>query len=333
MAHARTRRSAHPADRAGEGRSRQWRAPARTGLDPRHAADRNRGGGRVHRERRRHRHGLQADGAGEGLPHRLPEGLRPGRAFRRRRELLWRRPNFEILTAFGPRTDFRNYLNEHWGEDWIAGALAHPSLKRDLADGLHEHLPAVRVRPGRPRQALYFFKDAKEKTLKNLDAATTDLMANDRVLMAYTLLEEYDFLRTKIFKTLDECLRQARHQGGHADSAHAGLATDQQLPDGFRQPQVAQRDQGPDARADADDRRGRRPLLDAGSNRCRAQYAEAISKMGFGVLEGLAPTSSATSSADSPTFKPLHDLLNGLTGPDGLYSLDAAGALQLPERG
>lgn len=235
---------------------------------------------------------------------------------------------FEMMTSFGPRTDFRAYLKTHWGEDWIAGAFDHPSLKTIWKQTFMNTFRQYVFAPGRPRQTLYGFADAKTKALANLNAGTRDLMFNDRVLMAYDLLWDYDLFRMMIFQKLDESFEKDGIQNDMpTQRMQASLRISHVLMSlvspAYSQTRIGMLKQMQSIAADAARFWTRIEAM-------RAEYAAAISGMGHGALTGLGPSLKRFFAAGSTTFDPLRSLLLGMSAPGGMYALDAAGALDMP---
>lgn len=235
--------------------------------------------------------------------------------------------SFAVKAAFGPRTDFRNYLLANKGEDWIAAAFAHPALRPIWPGVFLNTFKQYALNPGRPRQTLYFFAEAKQRELANIDGTTSDLIVSDRVAMAFTLIEKYDGVRLALFKALDDAYAK---RGIHVDMPTQRMTAASVMEEflGVLQGQAETRFWR-DMLA-----RMRSIAADAASfwqdvSALREGYNKAIDALGWDILKGRSSLKRVFPT-DDPLLGRLHALLNTLHEPDGLYGLDAGGLLNLP---
>jgi hypothetical protein len=114
---------------------------------------------------------------------------------------------FAIRTAFGPRAEFREFLSRApRGEDWVAEAFRHEPLKRFWSFTFVNTVEQFVLNPWRLPQMLYGFGEARTAALENVHGEKPDLLASDRVLMAFELLDKYDARRLSWLAQIDELL-------------------------------------------------------------------------------------------------------------------------------
>lgn len=232
--------------------------------------------------------------------------------------------DFQLRSSFGPRTAFRKYLEAKRGEDWVAKALRHPSLARFWPGVFFNVFEQYVFNPGRPRQSLYGFKDARDEALKNIDATTEELLAGDRVVLAFELLDAFDQRRLAMMKTLDGVLEkkgvdltkpmqrlkatgflaewlQGQLKGAGSETWRAAIER---------------------MRATAADAAGYWERVSA----LVSSTFDAVDALGGAMTAGLSTKMKHAALTDA-RFDPLKKLLQGLAQAGGLYGLNAAGEL------
>ena len=232
----------------------------------------------------------------------------------------------QVRAAFGPRKDFRDFLLRERGEDWVAGAFAHPALRPLWPHGFLHAYKQYLLNPGRPRQALSNLLETRKRELANLNGDTADLMVSDRVAMAFDLLTEYDASRMLLLKLADEEFEKpgmdrdkVRQRLMFASAAPLGLQAIRNFPGRGR------------IWADMVDRmiamaRQAAVFWDTLLT-LRAGYDQEMAAAGMDSVTGLLPSIKRVFVQDDPLFKPLRVQLQSLSAPGGLYGLDATGML------
>jgi hypothetical protein len=125
---------------------------------------------------------------------------------------------FSIKTAFGPRNDFRDYLKKsHRGDDWLAEAFKQDPLKPFWTFKFVNTVEQFVFSPWRPIQSLEGFDEAKTAAFQNINGDKPDLLFNDRMLLAFELLELMDHVRMKALTNVETRLRKRR--SGEPDQA------------------------------------------------------------------------------------------------------------------
>lgn len=226
---------------------------------------------------------------------------------------------FEIRSAFGPRTAFRQYLDKNRGEDWIVAAFGHPSLKTLWAQTFLNTFEQYVLNPGRPRQSLYTYKETREKELKNVDGAKEELLAGDRLVMAVERLGDYDKERLQLLEDFDARLAKANlKEGRPQERMVAAILLAEEL---------AARLGSARSKTWAAMLERMWKVADAAGKFWRAvgELREA-NKLAFGLTREIDPDVKRVFAKDDPVFKPLHDLLKSAGVPGGLYFLDKPGA-------
>ena len=228
---------------------------------------------------------------------------------------------FKIKSAFGPRQDFRDFLNTNEGEDWVAGAFKYPALRKSWPAVFLDSFEQYVLNPGRPRQGLYFFQDSKDTELKNIDATTEDLLANDRVVMAFALLEAYDDRRLAMLTALDQKLADKGLSLTKPDQRYsaarflAGWLTEQQASE------TAETWRG--MLGKMHDVAAAAAIFWEQVGAQRGTYQAELAKHGFDTYQGLLSGLKRPFAPGDPTFQPLHDALLSAGQPGGLFFLDA----------
>lgn len=231
---------------------------------------------------------------------------------------------FELRSAFGPRTAFRAYLADMRGEDWVAPAFAHPALAKFWPGRFFNIVEQYMFNPGRGRQELYEFDAARNLALKNIDADTDDLLASDRVVLAFQLLDAFDQRRTAMMKVLDEVLEK---RGATMSRPLQRLAAVQFMADWLRTREATAGSliwgkTLARMRATATDAAAYWLAVSGLIDRTGAD----VNALGRDTLDGVSSKIKHVALTHE-TFAPLHELLQGLAAPGGLYGLDAAGLL------
>jgi len=231
---------------------------------------------------------------------------------------------FELRSAFGPRTAFREFLKDKRSEDWIAAAFAHPAIAKIWPGVFLNTFEQYVLNPGRPRQTLYNYKEMREAELNNIDGIEINLLASDRVVLAIDLLHVYDDLRISTMRQLDEFLEKHALKGGKPQERSAAAALLAEFLGRLRTT----------ARSKAwSDMLGRmQSVASAAADfwvdvaELRQMYLKANAKLGTDMFKAIDPDIKRVFQTADPTFKPLHDALSSAAKPGGIYFLDAAGA-------
>ena len=111
----------------------------------------------------------------------------------------------DLRSTFGPRTDFREFLEKsNRGDMWLSQVFEQEPLKAYWSIYLNTFKQFL-LNPFRPIQSLYGFDEAKKKALANLDGKESTLLPfNDRVLMAFELMERADGFRVALMSRVDQ---------------------------------------------------------------------------------------------------------------------------------
>ncbi|MDB5945532.1 MAG: hypothetical protein JWQ33_558, partial [Ramlibacter sp.] len=236
---------------------------------------------------------------------------------------------FGMRSTFGPRTAFRKYLQDMRGEDWVAKALQHPTFARFWPGVFLNVFEQYVFNPGRPRQSLYGFKDARDEALKNIDGNTEELIPGDRLVLAFELLDTFDRRRLAMMETLDGVLEK---RGIDLTRPVQRLKATNVLADWL---------QGQLKSASSQAWRGaiermRKTAVDAAGYWARVQELvsttfDAVDVLGGDVTAGVSGKMKHVALTGA-RFEPLKKLLQGLAQPGGLYAVNAAGAVaDLPD--
>jgi len=231
---------------------------------------------------------------------------------------------FEVRSAFGPRTAYRDFLHKKRGEDWVAAAFKHPSLAKFWPDVFFNVFEQYVFNPGRPRQSLYGFEDARKAALKNIDGKEASLLAGDRLVLAFELLDWYDRRRLGMMKTLDDVLEK---HGVDMSKPLQRLKATGILADSLQD--MARSATSATWRGAVE--RMHRTAVAASAYWERVQSLvtatqAGVQGLGWQSLEGVSATIKHVALGDA-RFDGLRRLLQGLAQPGGLYGLDGTGAL------